>query len=97
MVSQVTGFATENTMGYQQTIDDMSPEIYQRLVRAVELGKWPDNKPLTSEQRVHAMRAIIAWGERHLPAQQRVGYIDKQKKAGELCDAPLETPLKWSD
>ncbi len=91
------GDATDNTMNYQQTIDDMSPEIYQRLVRAVEIGKWPDDKVLTSEQRVHAMRAIIAWGERHLPAQQRVGYIDKQQKAGELCDAPQETPLKWSE
>jgi len=94
---QATGCATGNTMDYQQTIDDMSQEVYQRLVRAVEIGKWPDNKPLTPEQRVHAMRAIIAWGERHLPEQQRVGYIDKQKKAGEMCDTPLETPLKWSE
>lgn len=83
-------------MDYQQTIDNMSPEIYQRLVRAVEIGKWPDNRVLTPEQRAHAMRAIIAWGERHLPRQERVGYIDKQQKAGDLCDTPLETPLKWS-
>lgn len=84
-------------MDYQQTIDEMSPEIYQRLVRAVEIGKWPDSKPVTPEQRVHAMRAIIAWGERHLPEQQRVGYIDRQQKTGESCAAPTETPLTWSE
>jgi uncharacterized protein len=84
-------------MDYQQAINDMSPDIYQRLVRAIEIGKWPDNKPLTPEQREHAMRAVIAWGERHLPVQQRVGYIDKQHKEGQSCDAPVETPLKWSE
>jgi uncharacterized protein YeaC (DUF1315 family) len=80
VVSQVTGFATENTMDYQQTIDDMSPEIYQRLVRAVEIGKWPDNKPLTSEQRVHAMRAIIAWGERHCRRSSASGISTSKKR-----------------
>ena len=47
-------------MDYQQMIDSMSPEIYQSLKRSVELGKWPDGKPLTPEQRQHAMQAIIA-------------------------------------
>jgi hypothetical protein len=84
-------------MDYQQAIETMSPEIYQRLVRAVELGKWPDGKVLTAEQRVHTMQAIIAWGERHLPEQERVGYIQKKEKAGEQCDTPLETPLKWRE
>tara|TARA_R110002124_G_scaffold57039_3_gene160222 strand:- start:2717 stop:2983 length:267 start_codon:yes stop_codon:yes gene_type:complete len=85
------------SMDYQQTIATMSPEIYQRLVRAVELGKWPDGKVLTAEQRAHAMQAIIAWGELHLPQQERVGFIQKKEKAGEQCDTPLETPLKWRE
>lgn len=84
-------------MDYLQLIDTMSPEIYQRLQRAVELGKWPDGKPVTTEQRENAMRAIIAWGERHLSEQERVGFIDKKQKAGEECDKPLETPLNWKE
>ena len=44
-----------------------------------------------------AMRAMIAWGEKHLPEEERVGYIDKQHKAGDSCDDPLEMPLKWKD
>lgn len=78
-------------------IDSMSPEIYQSLKRSVELGKWPDGKPLTPEQRQHAMQAIIAWGEKHLPQEQRVGYIDKGHKAGDSCDDPLETTLNWKE
>lgn len=84
-------------MDYQQLIDSMSPEIFQSLRRSVEVGKWPDGKPLTPEQRENAMQAIIAWGEKHLPRQQRVGFIDKGRKAGEVCDDPLEKPLKWRE
>ena len=81
-------------MSYLQFIETMSPEIYQSLLRAVELGKWPDGNVLTSEQRANALQAIIAWGERHLAERDRVGYIEK-KQSGALCDTPLETPLKW--
>ena len=76
-------------------IEAMTPEVYQSLRRAVELGKWPDGRPVTREQREHAMQAIIAWGETHLEATERVGYIDKGHKADEDCDDPRETPLNW--
>ena len=84
-------------MDYQQLIDSMTPDIYRRLTRSLEIGKWPDGKPLTSEQREHAMRAVIAWGETHLSAEERVGYIDRGHKAGDVCDDPEETPLNWQD
>ena len=84
-------------MSYLQLIESMSPQIYQSLLRSVELGKWPDGKALTVEQRANAMQAIIAWGEKHLPEQDRVGYIQKKQKSGEYCDEPLETPLSWKD
>tara|TARA_B110000503_G_scaffold20798_1_gene31484 strand:+ start:44836 stop:45102 length:267 start_codon:yes stop_codon:yes gene_type:complete len=87
----------KTSMDYQQTIETMSPEIYHRLLRAVELGKWPDGKLLTDEQRTHSMQAIIAWGERHLSDRERVGFIQKKEKAGEQCDTSSQTPLKWRD
>ena len=82
-------------MDYRQLIQNMTPEVYRSLQRSVELGKWPDGRALTREQRQEAMQAIIAWGEVHLPEHERVGYIDKGHKAGDTCDAPAETPLKW--
>ena len=82
-------------MDYQEMIATMSRATYLSLKRAVELGKWPDGKTLTAEQRQNAMQATIAWGEKHLPEEQRVGYIDKGHKEGDSCDDPLETPLNW--
>jgi uncharacterized protein YeaC (DUF1315 family) len=84
-------------MDYLQLIENMSSETYRNLLRSVELGKWPDGKVLTAEQRESAMQAIIAWGARCLPEQERVGFIQKKEKAGEVCDAPVETPLSWKE
>jgi len=82
-------------MDYRRLIQNMTPQVYRSLKRAVELGKWPDGRPVTREQRQEAMQAIIAWGELHLPEHERVGYIDKGHKEGDRCEAPAETPLKW--
>lgn len=82
-------------MEYQQLIDTMSPELYRRLQRAIETGRWPDGSAVTAEQKQHAMQAVIAWGEQHLPPEQRVGFIDKGHKAGDSCDEPQ--PLNWQD
>ena len=84
-------------MDYRQLIDTMTPATYRSLRRAVELGKWPDGKPLTPAQRGEALQAIIAWGELHLPPNERVGFIDKGHKAGDSRDEPPETPLTWRD
>jgi uncharacterized protein YeaC (DUF1315 family) len=84
-------------MDYQTLIDSMTPELYRRLLGALELGRWPDGRALTPEQREHTMAAVIAWGEAHLPPAQRVGYIDRGHKDGELCDDSAEQPLNWKD
>ena len=84
-------------MDYQQLIATMSPQIYQSLVRSVELGKWPDGKALTGEQRANAMQAIIAWGERHLVATDRVGFIEKKPTKNNPCETTLEMPLNWKE
>lgn len=65
---------------YQELVDSLSPELYRRLLSAVETGKWPDGRPLSAEQREHTLQAVIAWSERHLPPEQRVGFIDRGRK-----------------
>ena len=47
-------------MDFQQLLNSITPDIYERFKRAVELGKWPDTRPLTQEQRALCMQAIIA-------------------------------------
>ena len=78
-------------------IEAMTPDMYQRLKTAVELGKWPDGRQLTPEQRQHSLQAVIAWGEKYLPESERVGYIDKGHKGGEICDDPGPEPINWKD
>ena len=46
-------------------IGGMTPEIYQRLVTAVEIGKWPDGVALTDEQKEHCMQLVMLWQAQH--------------------------------
>ena len=74
-------------MDFNGLIESITPETYEKLKRALELGKWADGVRLTQAQREQVMQAIIAYGERNLAQEQRVGYIDRGKKQeGELCD-----------
>jgi len=43
----------------------MTPEIYQRLATAVELGKWPDGVALTAEQKENSLQLVMLWQSRH--------------------------------
>ncbi|WP_192456883.1 YeaC family protein [Musicola keenii] len=52
-------------MQIDDLISVMTPEIYQRLVTAVELGKWPDGVVLSVEQKENALQAVMLWQSRH--------------------------------
>ncbi|EED35250.1 conserved hypothetical protein [Luminiphilus syltensis NOR5-1B] len=67
---------------YRDTIATMDRSVYDRLVDALATGRWPDGKAVTASQREHAMGAVIAWGELHLPEADRIGFIDKGHKGG---------------
>ena len=82
---------------YIDTVRSMSRDLYDRLVNALATGFWPDGRPLTEEQREHAMGAAIAWGELHLPPTERIGYIDKGHKEGGDCDTPQVITLQGGD
>ncbi|QDX31991.1 YeaC family protein [Dickeya poaceiphila] len=48
-------------MQLDDLINSMTPEIYQRLTTAVELGKWPDGVALTAEQKENALQMVMLW------------------------------------
>lgn len=83
-------------MNYQELLSSLTPEIYQSLRRAVELGKWPDGNKLSVEQRQLCMEAVIAYEKRNLPPEEHSGYIPP--KTGSSCSHEEEPdqPLKWS-
>lgn len=52
-------------MDVEALLATMTPEIYQRLMTAVELGKWPDGVALTPEQQANCMQMVMLWQSRH--------------------------------
>ncbi len=52
-------------MNLDDMLATMTPEIYQRLVTAVELGKWPDGVALTPEQKENSLQLVMLWQSRH--------------------------------
>lgn len=64
---------------FAQMIENITPEIYESLKTAVELGKWSDGRRLTQEQKELSMQAVIAWELQNLPEDQRTGYMGVQE------------------
>lgn len=84
-------------MDYQSLVDTLSPDIVARLRQGIETGRWPDGQPVSAAQREHSLQAVIAWEQRHVPEADRVGYIDKGRKAGisPAGEANKEEQLRW--
>lgn len=91
-------------MNFQEMLNSITPDIYEKLKRAVEIGKWPDGRALSTEQREITLQAVIAYEQKNLQEHERTGYIDRgSKQEGEVCgddhqhgdQAHEEQPLKW--
>ncbi|GGI96729.1 YeaC family protein [Halopseudomonas pertucinogena] len=72
---------------------NISPEVYQSLKQAIELGKWSDGRKLTQEQKELSLQAIIAWEIENLPEEERTGYIGQSCKNMAKAPANLDESL----
>lgn len=52
-------------MEIHELVNVITPEIYQRLSQAVELGKWPDGVALTEEQKEHSLQVVMLYQAKH--------------------------------
>lgn len=78
-------------MTYEELIDRLDPNVYRSLRQSIELGKWPDGRKLTPEQREISLEAVIYYENLHnLPEEERVGYLDRGSKAGTACDPSVQ-------
>lgn len=82
-------------MYLEQLLSHITPEIYQDLQRAIEIGKWPDGQSVTDDQRELCMQAIIAYDQSQ-PAEQRTGYVPPKNTPCEPVVVKDE-PLQWKD
>lgn len=68
-------------MKFEDAAQQLSPEIYDRFKLALELGKWPDGRSLSKEQKEICLQAVILYETAQgIPENQRTGYVDSTKK-----------------
>ncbi len=68
-------------MKFEDAAKRIDPEIYARFKQAVELGKWPDGRPLSREQKEICLQAIMLYESTHqLDERERVGFVDSERK-----------------
>jgi len=84
-------------MDYEQLIASLTPDVVTRLRRGIETGRWPDGRALTPEQREHSLAAVLAWEQRHLPEEERTGYIDRSARERARRKRDGTDPLRWMD
>jgi len=78
-------------MTYDELIERLDPTVYRNLKQSIELGKWPDGRAMTREQREISLEAVIYYENKHnVPEEQRVGYLDRGEKAGTACDPSVQ-------
>ncbi|MCP1647551.1 DUF1315 family protein [Pseudomonas nicosulfuronedens] len=73
---------------FAEMIENITPEIYESLKLAVEIGKWPDGRKLSQEQKELSLQAMIAWEMDNLPEDQRTGYMGPQECASHAEPIP---------
>jgi len=89
-------------MDLQKIIQSISPEVYQKIKSAVELGKWPNGVKLTKEQQQHSLQILIAYDASNAPYEQRVGFLPpKKNKAPPSASTDQKDArnqiIKWKD
>ena len=82
-------------MDKQTILASLTPDLVDKFRMAIELGKWPDGRKLTAEQRETCMQAVMIWEHEHLSPAERTGFIHKPGKengdiVGAECDVEHE-------
>lgn len=84
-------------MDLRQLLESITPEVYEGLKRAIEIGKWPDGRALTDGQKELCMQAVIAYDQRLQP-EQRTGFVPPKTSPCEpAAEAGSEQTIKWTN
>lgn len=82
-------------MNIDDLIASMTPEIYNNMKNALELGRWGDGRTVTQEQKENSLEALIRYEHLHnIPETERVGYVDMTNKRKKKQADDGEQPIK---
>lgn len=73
----------------------LTPDVIEKFKTAVEIGKWPDGKKLSQEQRETCMQAIISYEHQNIEETERTAYVPP-KPTPCAPDNDGEKPVKWT-
>jgi hypothetical protein len=75
-------------MNLEQLLSSITPEIYQNLKSSVELGRWPNGRKLTKEQKALCLEAMIYFENKSgMDDQSRTGYLEFTKEKTTPCSS----------
>ena len=55
-----------------QLVENLSPDMYERLKHAAETGKWPEGIPVDQPQRDSALQIVMAYQAKNLQSDQNM-------------------------
>jgi len=68
-------------MNFEDAAEAINPEVYGRFKLAIELGRWPDGRSLSKDQKEICLQAVMLYEAKHdVDESQRIGYVDSSKK-----------------
>ncbi len=75
-------------MTFDEIIQKIDPVIYRNLRTGIELGKWPDGRVLTRDQKEVCMEAVIYYENKtNIAEADRIGYINTAKVEKTPCSS----------
>ncbi|MDX1706488.1 YeaC family protein [Pseudidiomarina sp.] len=62
-------------MQFDDLVASITPATFERLLQAVETGKWPDGVALSEAQKEHSVQLVMAYQARYCPSDEpfRIG------------------------
>lgn len=81
---------------FEQVAESLTPEVYQNLKTAIEIGRWPNGETLSAQQKQVSLEAVLHYEAKNLPPEERTGYMPNKKSAC-ATDTADEKPLRWQD
>ena len=69
-----------------ELVESLTPSMVGDLKQAIELGKFPDGRVVSNEQKELMIEATILYDALKLPEEERTGFIRRKKQASGIMD-----------
>ena len=69
-----------------ELVELLTPSMVGDLKQAIELGKFPDGRVVSNEQKELMIEATILYDALKLPEGERTGFIHRKKQASGIMD-----------